>query len=87
MTSGEFHAAGKTNRNQQKTFKKRKIKQWKKAPFTLCLCLVFCHGAHTAGRNEDHGDEDKLKYTVFNKIQQGKTRQGWDTQEHKERNK
>ncbi len=29
------------------------------------------HGAHTAGRNEDPGDEDKLQYTVFNKIQQG----------------
>ncbi len=44
---------------------------------------ILCHGAHTAGRNEDHGEEDKLKYTVFNKIQQGKTRQGWDTQEHR----
>ncbi len=71
----------------KKTFKKRKIKQWKKVPLTLWLGLVFCHGAHTAGRNKDHGDEDKLKSTVFNPTQQGKTRQGWDTQEHRERNK
>ncbi len=36
---------------------------------------------HTAGRNEEHADEDKLKLTVFN---EGKARQGRaDTQEHR----
>ncbi len=35
---------------------------------------------HTAGRNEEHADEDKLKITVFNKSKQGKTRQGWHTE-------
>ncbi len=54
--------------------------------YNAVIPITDCHGAHTAGRNEEHGDEDKLKYTVFNKIQHGKTRQGWGTQEHKERN-
>ncbi len=33
---------------------------------------------HTAGRNEEHADVDKLKLTVFNKdkARQDKTRQG-----------
>ncbi len=31
---------------------------------------------HTRGRNEEHGDEDKLKITVFNVSKQGKARQG-----------
>ncbi len=39
---------------------------------------------HTPGRNEEHGDEDKLKLTVFNldrqgKARRGKARQGKDT--------
>ncbi len=46
---------------------------------------------HTAGRNKEHADEDKLKITVFNdtsKARQDKTKQGragragQGTQEH-----
>ncbi len=38
---------------------------------------------HTAGRNEEHAYEEKLNITVFNKIQQGKTRLGRNTGSNK----
>ncbi len=39
---------------------------------------------YTMGRNEEHRDKYKLKYTVFNinKVEQDKA--GTDTQEHRE---
>ncbi len=37
---------------------------------------------HTAGRNEEHEDEDKLKITVFNIDTAGQDKA--DTQEHQE---
>ncbi len=76
MTSGDFQAAGENKQEQTKTCKKR------------CLLILVWSSVtvHTAGRNEEHADEDKLKLTVFNmdKARQGKARQGRaDTQEHR----
>ncbi len=57
-----------------------------------CIYLyIHIVTVHTSGRNEEHGDVDKLKLTVFNKgkarqgkARQGKARQGKaDTQEHR----
>ncbi len=47
---------GKQNR-KQKDFQKH-VKQNGENGRRLLLGPVFCHGAHTAGRNEEHGDED-----------------------------
>ncbi len=57
--------------NKQKT-NKTKRGEW--APLTLLVWSSVT--MHTAGRNEEHADEDKLKITVFNLDKQGKTRQG-----------
>ncbi len=56
MTSGDFQAAGENKQEQTKTCKKR------------CLLILVWSSVtvHTAGRNEEHADEDKLKLTVFN---------------------
>ncbi len=37
---------------------------------------IYIVTVHTMGRNEEHGDEDKLKYTVFNVDKAGQTQTG-----------
>ncbi len=57
MTSGDFLAAGQTDKTQEqiKTLKKRKQNEVKGR--RLWLGLVFCHGAHTR-EEQEHEDED-----------------------------
>ncbi len=56
ITSGDFHAAGQTQTQEQnKTFKNKNKMRWMGAAYGLGL--VFCHGAHTR-KVQEHGDED-----------------------------
>ncbi len=57
ITSGDFLAAGQTDKTQEqiKTFQKRKQNEVK--GHRLRLGLVFCHGAHTR-EEQEHTDED-----------------------------